>query len=97
MLLRTGIALGVTYSNPMSQRMIRLNAGESLLLYTDGLTEAFSSDGRMFGDMRLLDAIRSDRSSTASGLLDIVESNLTDFIGLQSLSDDLTLLVVRRI
>ena len=81
----------------MSQRMIRFNAGESLLLYTDGLTEAFSSDGKMFGDTRLLDAIRSDRSSTASGLLDIVESSLTDFIGLQPLSDDLTLLVVRRI
>jgi len=96
-LSRTGIALGVTYSNPMSQRMIRLNPGESLLLYTDGLTEAFSSDGRMFGDTRLLDAIHSDRSTTASGLLDIVESNLNDFIGFQPLSDDLTLLVVRRI
>jgi serine phosphatase RsbU (regulator of sigma subunit) len=96
-LLRTGIALGVTYSNPMSQRMIGLNAGESLFFYTDGLTEAFSSDGSMFGDSRLLDAIRSDRSSTASGLLDTVESSLNDFIGLQPLSDDLTLLVVRRI
>jgi sigma-B regulation protein RsbU (phosphoserine phosphatase) len=77
--------------------MIRINAGESLLLYTDGLTEAFSSDGKMFGDSRLLNAIRSDRSFTANGLLDTVESNLNDFIGLQPLSDDLTLLVVRRI
>ena len=94
-LIRTGIALGVTYSNPMSQRTIMLNTGESLLLYTDGLTEAFSPEGILFGDSRLLDAVRSDRSSSASGLLDSVESRLNDFIGLQPLSDDLTLLVIR--
>ena len=95
-LTRTGIALGVTYSNPMSQRTIRLNTGDSLLLYTDGITEAFSPEGKLFGDARLLEAIRSDNSSSAAGLLDMVETRLNEFIGLQPLSDDLTLLVVRR-
>jgi sigma-B regulation protein RsbU (phosphoserine phosphatase) len=80
----------------MSQRTIRLNTGDSLLLYTDGITEAFSPEGKLFGDARLLEAIRSDNSSSAAGLLDMVETRLNEFIGLQPLSDDLTLLVVRR-
>lgn len=95
-LTRTGIALGVTYSNPMTERTIKLNSCESILLYTDGLTEAFSPEGNLFGEARLLDAIRSDGLSSAEALLDSVESHLSNFTGLQPLSDDLTLMVVRR-
>jgi sigma-B regulation protein RsbU (phosphoserine phosphatase) len=95
-LTRTGIALGVTYSNPMTQRTIKLNSYESILLYTDGLTEAFSPEGDLFGEARLLDAIRIDGLSSAEALLDSIETHLNKFIGLQPLSDDLTLMVVRR-
>ncbi len=41
-LTRTGIALGVTEANLMTQRTVRIASGESVLLYTDGVTEAFS-------------------------------------------------------
>jgi serine phosphatase RsbU (regulator of sigma subunit)/putative methionine-R-sulfoxide reductase with GAF domain len=95
-LTRTGIALGVMEPNPMTQRTISLQPGDSILLYTDGLTEAFSPEGDLFGETRLTEAILACTTPTAEELLDTVDASLNDFIGSQPLSDDLTLLVVRR-
>jgi len=94
---RTGIALGVTDNSGMFDRTIRLAAGDCILFYTDGLTEAFSADHELFGEARLLQAIQDAASSTANSLLDAVESSVNDFIGSAPLSDDLTMLAVRRI
>ncbi|MCL4531372.1 MAG: GAF domain-containing protein, partial [Chloroflexi bacterium] len=95
-LTRTGIALGVTDNREMFERIIQLFAGDCVLFYTDGLTEAFSSDHVLFGEARLLDAIRAAESSSANSLLDAVESSVNDFIESIPLSDDLTMLAVRR-
>ncbi len=80
----------------MSQKTIRLAQGESLLLYTDGVTEAFSPDGDLFGEARLLEAVRAVPSPSVEALLETVESRLNEFIDSEPLSDDLTMLAVRR-
>jgi sigma-B regulation protein RsbU (phosphoserine phosphatase) len=95
-LTRTGIALGVIEANPITQRTLRIRPGEGVLLYTDGVTEAFSPDGSLFGESRLLEVVRSNGSSPAETLLNMVDASLDEFIGSSLLSDDLTLLVVRR-
>jgi GAF domain-containing protein len=96
-LTRTGIALGVTDNEAMFQRTIQLQTGDSVLFYTDGLTEAFSPEGDLFGDARLLEAIKNAGLATASSLLDSVDAAVTAFIDPLPLSDDLTMLAVRRI
>ena len=95
-LTRTGIALGVFSDSPMSEKMIQLAPGDSLLLYTDGVTEAFSSSGKLFGETRLIDTLRSTQHSSANHLLEVVEKALNEFIGITPLADDLTMLAVRR-
>ena len=95
-LTRTGIALGVLGANPISQRKILINPGESVLLYTDGVTEAFSPEGSLFGEPRLIEIVRSNCSDTAKNLLNAVDSGLDGFIGPSPLSDDLTMLVIKR-
>jgi sigma-B regulation protein RsbU (phosphoserine phosphatase) len=95
-LTRTGVALGATEARTISESAIRLGSGESVLFYTDGLTEEFSSDGELFGEARLMDAIRANSSSSADAMLDSVEASLNAFVGSIPLSDDLTMLVVRR-
>jgi phosphoserine phosphatase RsbU/P len=95
-LTRTGVALGVLESDPISQKTIRLTPGESILLYTDGLTEAFSPEGELFGESRLLEAIRANDSPSAEALLDRVEARVNEFMGPLPPADDLTMLVVRR-
>jgi serine phosphatase RsbU (regulator of sigma subunit)/putative methionine-R-sulfoxide reductase with GAF domain len=97
-LSRTGIALGAAEGLTMSERRIQLQAGDSFLLYTDGLTEAFSPDGELFGDERLAEAALSgNQLDTCDELIAAVDKSLNEFIQTTPLGDDLTMLVVKRV
>ncbi len=96
-LTRTGVALGASEDSHMTERTIQLAQGESLLLYTDGLTEAFNLEGDMFGEERLLRALGWQASASADDMIKAVESALDDFAGNAPPSDDLTMLAVRRV
>ena len=96
-LTRTAIALGVVTGEPVEQRTIKFESGDSLLLYTDGLTESFNADGEFYGEGRLMEAIKSDHCSSASDLLDVVEKSLLNFVQDMPPADDLTMLVLRRV
>ncbi|MHB8776163.1 MAG: GAF domain-containing protein [Anaerolineales bacterium] len=96
-LTRTAIALGVVEQPAMQERTIPLAQGDMLFLYTDGLTEAFSFDGELFGDSRLMDALKSARTLTADEIIIAVENRLNEFVGSVPLGDDLTMLVIRKV
>jgi phosphoserine phosphatase RsbU/P len=95
-LTRTGIALGVMEQPNLSQATISLAIGDSILLYTDGLSEAFSADGNMFGEARLIEALSTDQLGSADEIIAVVDERLGQFIGATPLSDDLTMLAIRR-
>jgi len=95
-LARTGIALGVTDEPNISEKTISISSGETLLLYTDGLTEAFSIGGELFGDDRVMNAMTSITPKSADDVLEVVENHLNEFIETVPLGDDLTMLVIRR-
>jgi serine phosphatase RsbU (regulator of sigma subunit)/putative methionine-R-sulfoxide reductase with GAF domain len=96
-LTRTAIALGVVTGEPVEQRTIKFESSDSLLLYTDGLTESFNNEGAFFGEERLLAALRANQCASASDLLDVVEKSLLDFVQDMPPADDLTMLVLRRV
>ena len=81
--------------NPQPAR--KLESGDSLLLYTDGLTESFNNDGDFFGEERLLEAIQSNECSSASDLMDVVERSLLNFVQDVPPADDLTMVALRRV
>jgi serine phosphatase RsbU (regulator of sigma subunit)/putative methionine-R-sulfoxide reductase with GAF domain len=95
-LTRTAIALGVVDQPGMQERTILLAEGDMLLLYTDGLTEAFSPSEDLFGDERLTDALISLEEHTADEVLMVVEERLNEFIESIPLGDDMTMLAVKR-
>jgi serine phosphatase RsbU (regulator of sigma subunit) len=96
-LTRTGIALGVVERAELKQRQIGMQPGDVLLLYTDGLTEAFSPDGEPFGETRLVEILSSVRSGTAQEMLDRIEESLNYFTDPNPRSDDLTMVAIKRI
>jgi serine phosphatase RsbU (regulator of sigma subunit) len=96
-LVRTGVALGAMEQPNMREEVIQMKVGDSILLYTDGLSEAFTADGDMFGEERLVDAMRSGALTSADDLLKAVETSVYDFIGSHPLSDDLTMLGIYRL
>lgn len=99
---RTSMALGVLDSLNVGQSRVRLNPGDYLLLYTDGLTEAFSKQGDMYGQKRVLEELQAicpdpgEGVDTAEQLLDEVENSLREFVADTPLADDLTLVALKR-
>jgi sigma-B regulation protein RsbU (phosphoserine phosphatase) len=95
-LSRTGAAMGILEDYDMSDRTIQLGAGDVLLLYTDGLTEAFSPQDDTYGEERLLQLMGAVAPSSARSLLDQVEAAVNEFAGPVPAADDMTLLGVIR-
>jgi sigma-B regulation protein RsbU (phosphoserine phosphatase) len=96
-LTRTGIALGVIEHAEMSERSLDLLPGQTLVFYTDGVTEAFSPTGEMYGEERLSHALAASHAISAGDLLDEIDDAVCAFIADAPVSDDLTMLAVRRL
>ena len=70
---------------------------DTLLLYTDGVTEAFSSSGEQFSELRLIDALQKNMYASAGELLESLEDLINIFRKGEPPSDDLTMLAVHRL
>lgn len=95
-LTRTTMALGIFADIEVSEREITLNPGDWMLLYTDGVTEAFSMTDEMYGTERLVNIVDEHQFVSSDGLIDEVEKSVEEFIRGVDLSDDLTLAVISR-
>ncbi len=97
LLARTGVALGVIERAEMFERCIELSAGDLLVFYTDGITEAFSAEGEIFGDQRLQEILTSHTDEHVEEILTRLDTAVTDFVGDYPVSDDITLIGLKRI
>ncbi len=95
-LTRTSMALGVVEGIDVVERTIQLKRDDKLLLYTDGLSEAFSPDGDMFEEGRIIEVVNAMKSEPAEKILQGIENKLDEFVGNEEQSDDLTMLLLRR-
>ncbi len=93
----TGMVLGITPRASYAERHCKLNPGDLLLVFSDGVTEAASPSGEEFGEARLLEVIRSHRHASAACIIDEITRELAVFTGACPPADDITLVVVRRI
>lgn len=75
----------------------QLDPGDSLFLYTDGITEAFDVKDEAFGDGRLEDSLVELYHDDAKTIIEGVYADLGEFIGDTTQSDDITMLVVKRL
>ena len=75
----------------------QLDPGDSLFLYTDGITEAFDAKDEAFGDERLEDSLVELYHDDAKTIIEGVYADLGEFIGDRTQSDDITMLVVKRL
>lgn len=91
----TGPALGLLPGSLFSSGEGRLERGDSLVAFTDGLVEARNPAGEAFGTERLRDALRAHNSS-ASNLVHGIVAALGAFTGQAEPHDDVTLLAAMR-
>lgn len=91
-----GIALGVVDRLSPEPVFLELQAGDVLLLYTDGMTDAINASGEEFGMSRLQAALAQSRHLDAEGIADALMQAVDEFIGDEATFDDQTLVVLKR-
>ena len=93
--LTDGIALGVMPNLDYEQSTVALSPGDSLVLYTDGVTEAMNSDDEEFGLERLRQVFTAARSNDARADNQAVFAAVQAFAGERPQFDDITCLTLR--
>jgi serine phosphatase RsbU (regulator of sigma subunit) len=91
----TGPAVGMMPDMAFAVGQARLEAGDGLLAFTDGVTDARGASG-LYGEERLLARMREGASSPPAALLDAIESSVVAHAAGWEQADDITLLAVRR-
>lgn len=91
----TGPALGMLPDSPFTAVTRTLEKGHSLLVFTDGLVEAHSPTGEIYGGTRLRDVLRAQSGSSAKDLVHAVLDSVQKFSGHSEAHDDLTMLAAR--
>jgi sigma-B regulation protein RsbU (phosphoserine phosphatase) len=92
----TSVPLGVEKALSIySTSTISLEAGDILVVPTDGAEEAVSIDGRQFGRERILDLVRNNRDKPAVEIVDSLFRAARDFAEQRPQEDDITVLIVK--
>jgi phosphoserine phosphatase RsbU/P len=90
-----GHPLGLLSDPDLDIQALRLPPGSTLLLYTDGVTEATNARNDFFGIQRLHMTVRADLDASAQQLCDSLVETLAVYRGAAPQADDITLVAVR--
>lgn len=90
-----GTVLGAFPDQRYDEGLVHFRAGDMLLLYTDGVTEAINKEGEEFGTVRLLDMAVTVRARSAAKIAAAIERAVRSFSKRKVPGDDLTLVVLK--
>jgi len=93
----SGVAIGLFKTAQFALETASLAVGDILVLYTDGITEAINLDEDEFGEERLEALLIEHAALPAAQLTDLILDAVNEFTEGQSLMDDATLLVLKRV
>ncbi len=93
----TGGLLGILRNQKYVVENVRMLPGDILVLYSDGITEAFNSEGKLFGRNRLQEIIKTNCCSTPEQIVYKIIEEVEKFAAPGQYVDDKTLIVVKRL
>lgn len=96
--LNLGFPIGLDENIPdcIRETKVLLNSGDVVVLYTDGITEAWNAEREEYRLERLCEVVKQNWQKTASEIQQAVIDDVRQFIGTQKVFDDITLLVLKQ-
>jgi sigma-B regulation protein RsbU (phosphoserine phosphatase) len=91
-----GTVLGITDRLAYDVGRSKIEAGETLVLSSDGVTEATNPGGEMFGEVRIGSVLAECRDRSAADTMQNILGAVEEFIGEAEQADDISILVLRR-
>jgi sigma-B regulation protein RsbU (phosphoserine phosphatase) len=95
-LMASGLPLGMVEEEQFEAHQIDLQHGDTLVLYTDGVTEAANKKLQQYGEKKLRECVFRNLETTSDTIKDCIVRDVRGFVGNNPMSDDLTLLVLKR-
>jgi sigma-B regulation protein RsbU (phosphoserine phosphatase) len=92
-----GMILGILPMSQYQEFRVKMEPGDILVLFSDGVTEAVDPDDQDFGEQRLADLVASLRDRPAKEIVEAVHAEVARFTQGAPPADDITVVVARRI
>ena len=91
-----GLPIGMMKGVQYQEATVFFNPGDSLIIYSDGITESINDRDEEFGEERLIEVVKHNLSRSASGIRDRIDEALSRFVGTTAPVDDMTLMIIKR-
>lgn len=92
-----GIDSGEVFNRVCSDFSFQMEAGDCVLLYTDGATEALDQDGNEFGLERLVQGLQENAARGADHVVRTLAEEVRSFVGSFPQYDDITLIAIAKV
>ena len=92
-----GLPLGMFDFAEFQQETVSLDLKDTLILYTDGVTEAMNRSEKEYGEDRLLQAVERAGDRSANEVKEAIVTDVDKFVAGEPQSDDLTVMVLKRV
>jgi len=89
--------VGVFDDLEYQEAVLQLEQGDTLVLFTDGVTEATDAAYKEFGAERLDSILRQQTDANCQQIVEAVKAGIKEFVGEAEQSDDITMLVLKRL
>jgi phosphoserine phosphatase RsbU/P len=90
-----GLPIGIEKTTIYGQKKVKLEKGDYIVLYTDGIIEAMNKKGDQYTVERFSDFIKEHASLSPNELMDLLKKDLDSFVGTADQHDDQTLLMMK--
>ncbi len=90
-----GLIVGVKKEFPYERDTYKLESGDVMIMYTDGLTEAENQENELFGEQRLAGLLRDNHHLQPQELINYVVDQVRIFTGHQNFTDDVSMIVLQ--
>jgi sigma-B regulation protein RsbU (phosphoserine phosphatase) len=88
--------LGLFDIAPFTEGESELSSGDILVVFTDGISEAWGADEEEYGEERLAELVRDNASLSAAELETLIQKEVDTYTGGAPPTDDKTIIVVKR-
>ena len=92
-----GMVVGAFPDVPYGESSLRLEKGDLMVCFTDGITEPENAYGEMYGEDRLIDLVRDNLHLPDAEIVNLIVESVQSWMGIRELPDDMTLLLARKV
>jgi sigma-B regulation protein RsbU (phosphoserine phosphatase) len=91
----TGLILGVLQNQVYEKKVVHIEPGAVIAIFTDGLEEAMNPDGEIFGQERIIETLKQSLELSSRDIVKSIQDKAVEFCAGRPLHDDLTMIVIK--